>query len=995
MKTFKELLEKTTELDEAGGFSYGAKPARKGSVAYNAMMKRKEQEKNQKLIEPKDQMVGAAKVVKEENQYMSKIEGGKGKGKGFGDKRTTVDDHLSAMNYHSGEYQKAMKEKRDSDARHHGMKYHKHKDQIERLGDVGNYRKESVELDETKSAADYEAIAKKHVADGQRGTRANMVYASKMAGRARRAAEILKKGGSQEDAFKHYQGNVSEENELDEVNVMNRTSPVKRGNYVHSNNSATPGKDSGTHNVVDAAGKVVASYKNKMDAIDHANKKDEYRVKSIYEELELDEAKVIGHVGDVAGHGKVVQCAKCDTDLRDDHGYALDNKTYVCRNGDKCSMRQSKNSLAAAAAKGQKPRWRTDESLDEAEDFHAEAMEHKKKSDAAMDKNDMEAYHHHMSAHHEAMGQWHESKGRSSSADKEYEKAEKHHELSLKKSNQKNEGTEMLSFKYFQQALVEAKKKCKESSGEIELAHGELLNKDDEEDDEDEEMYVKEGQAPVAPAPGMKDGKYAIMVHPESKQRVTIERKNKKNYPASEGWKEVGLGMKESVEELDEGDELNMRQKFVFNKTAAGKAREVARNREELKMQMKKTKEMGGITGPKGKLPEEVELDEISTATMSHQGKTTLKHVKNPGVQLRMAAHDIKPGIKGYRDRVALMKAADAEKKLKEEVETLDELSKDTLKSYSSKAWKDADDRAEHDYLLANTRGALRDLTTTRKTSKPSGSGQERPAAAERLKKADPELHKHLSGILDKMNADSKAEKSKMKKRWAGMERAKRKLGEEVELDEVSPFDWKAYAKEKGTAGSEKTKTFHNVKKTSTGTVYTKQVNPDGTSKGSGDDAAKAAEKAEAPKRGRGRPAGVGAKTGSYKPRDPAKKAASAAKAAASKAANRAARNEEFDNEFMGSLIEGFEDEDFNDFLQCEEFEELDEATQEALINFINEKSCGSYKMKESLTGKQYKLDKNKNGKIDSHDFKLLRKEETEQIQESVNTYAAFLTKKQ
>jgi hypothetical protein len=173
----------------------------------------------------------------------------------------------------------------------------------------------------------------------------------------------------------------------------------------------------------------------------------------VKESDELDEAKVIGHVGDVAGHGKVVQCAKCDTDLRDDHGYALDNKTYVCRNGDKCSMRQSKKRLADMAAKGQKPRWRTDESLDEATDHHADAMEHKKKSDKAMDKNDMEAYHHHMSNYHEALGQWEESKGRSSNAQKHYDKAEGHHELSLKKAKQKNEGTDMLSFKYFQELL--------------------------------------------------------------------------------------------------------------------------------------------------------------------------------------------------------------------------------------------------------------------------------------------------------------------------------------------------------------------------------------------------------------------------------------------------------------------------------------------------------------------------------------------------------------
>ena len=84
------------------------------------------------------------------------------------------------------------------------------------------------------------------------------------------------------------------------------------------------------------------------------------------------EAKVIGHVGDVAGHGKVVQCDKCDTDLRDDHGFALDNGKFICRSG-KCSMRQAKNRLAAMAARGEKPRWRKDE--DVAEGSHSESDE--------------------------------------------------------------------------------------------------------------------------------------------------------------------------------------------------------------------------------------------------------------------------------------------------------------------------------------------------------------------------------------------------------------------------------------------------------------------------------------------------------------------------------------------------------------------------------------------------------------------------------------------
>jgi hypothetical protein len=37
----------------------------------------------------------------------------------------------------------------------------------------------------------------------------------------------------------------------------------------------------------------------------------------------------------------------------------------------------------------------------------------------------------------------------------------------------------------------------------------------------------------------------------------------------------------------------------------------------------------------------------------------------------------------------------------------------------------------------------------------------------------------------------------------------------------------------------------------------------------------------------------------------------------------------------------------------------------------------------EALKGKQHKIDKNKNGQIDSHDFKLLRKEETEELGEA------------
>jgi hypothetical protein len=51
---------------EAGPFSYGAKKPRKGSVADLAAKKRREQERGKQPIEPKDQMVGTAKVVTNE-----------------------------------------------------------------------------------------------------------------------------------------------------------------------------------------------------------------------------------------------------------------------------------------------------------------------------------------------------------------------------------------------------------------------------------------------------------------------------------------------------------------------------------------------------------------------------------------------------------------------------------------------------------------------------------------------------------------------------------------------------------------------------------------------------------------------------------------------------------------------------------------------------------------------------------------------------------------
>ncbi len=44
----------------------------------------------------------------------------------------------------------------------------------------------------------------------------------------------------------------------------------------------------------------------------------------------------------------------------------------------------------------------------------------------------------------------------------------------------------------------------------------------------------------------------------------------------------------------------------------------------------------------------------------SHQEKTTMKHIKNPTAGEKKAAKDIKPGVKGYQDRVDMLKSAKA-----------------------------------------------------------------------------------------------------------------------------------------------------------------------------------------------------------------------------------------------------------------------------------------------------------------------------------------------
>lgn len=227
---------------------------------------------------------------------------------------------------------------------------------------------------------------------------------------------------------------------------------------------------------------------------------------------------------------------------------------------------------------------------------------------------------------------------------------------------------------------------------------------------------------------------------------------------------------------------------------------------------------------------EEVELDEVSFSG-SHQGKTTLKHVKDPGVQLSMAAHDIKPGVKGYRDRIALLKAAQAQGKLKEDSEIEEELKGNQHKLDKNKNGK----LDKHDFKLLRKEDAEQVDEGQSHQSKTTMKHVSNPTAGE--KKAAKDIKPGIAGYRDRVAMLKSAQ-------------ARGALKKEETVDEASVFDYKNNPRQ--TSDSSKTKTYHDVKKTSTGTVYTKQFDKDGMSKGTGDDAAKKAE--GAPKRGRGRP---------------------------------------------------------------------------------------------------------------------------------------------
>jgi hypothetical protein len=82
-------------------------------------------------------------------------------------------------------------------------------------------------------------------------------------------------------------------------------------------------------------------------------------------------------------------------------------------------------------------------------------------------------------------------------------------------------------------------------------------------------------------------------------------------------------------------------------------------------------KKWGGIEDMPGKPAKVVgtsmKKEEAGIEEQSHQAKTTMKHIDNPTAGEKKAAKDIKPGVAGFRDRIAMLHSAKARGALKKE----------------------------------------------------------------------------------------------------------------------------------------------------------------------------------------------------------------------------------------------------------------------------------------------------------------------------------------
>ena len=128
----------------------------------------------------------------------------------------------------------------------------------------------------------------------------------------------------------------------------------------------------------------------------------------------------------------------------------------------------------------------------------------------------------------------------------------------------------------------------------------------------------------------------------------------------------VGKGLADGINhgehlsdsELDDAQEMGAKIKHVKESVNEGKMAELDHDLENMKDKDFEThygKPKSDYKKSKKDEPED-ESSDVKEA-MSPQAKTTMKHIPNPSPALKKAAKDIKPGIAGFRDRIATLKA--------------------------------------------------------------------------------------------------------------------------------------------------------------------------------------------------------------------------------------------------------------------------------------------------------------------------------------------------
>lgn len=220
----------------------------------------------------------------------------------------------------------------------------------------------------------------------------------------------------------------------------------------------------------------------------------------------------------------------------------------------------------------------------------------------------------------------------------------------------------------------------------------------------------------------------------------------------------------------------------------------------------------------------------------------------------KSAGTSVKEELKGNQHKLDKNKNGklDAEdfKKLRKE-EDLDEADgtsrpltateKNKLGTMAAMIAKEREDKKARDVKsYADRIASIKDAKRKTNLKEEDMNEEMHPEAGKVLKHIKPEHHsKYTPDLTKKHYTGNYADRT-----------AVLKAAERAGHMKESVFDWKNNPKE--TKDKTKTSTYHDVKKISTGTTYTKQFDKDGTSKGTGGDAAAKAE--NAPKRGRGRP---------------------------------------------------------------------------------------------------------------------------------------------